>query len=68
MSYPVLLNDEQVNELQPLWLMDTKNITNEQYDEFYRFISNSYMKPRFVLHYKVSIMLITIRQVVRTFI
>lgn len=48
-----MLNNEQINELQPLWLMDPKSIEQEQYDEFYRFISNSYLKPRFTLHYKV---------------
>lgn len=53
-GHPVYLNKEQVNELQPLWLLDPKNITKEQYDEFYRFIANTYMKPRFTLHYKVS--------------
>lgn len=53
-GHPVYLNKEQVNELQPLWLMDAKSVTKEQYDEFYRFIANTYMKPRFTLHYKVS--------------
>lgn len=52
-GHPVYLNKEQVNELQPLWLLDPKSITKEQYDEFYRFIANTYMKPRFTLHYKV---------------
>lgn len=53
-GHRVYLNKEQVNELQPLWLLDPKSITKEQYDEFYRFIANTYMKPRFTLHYKVS--------------
>lgn len=52
-GHPVYLNKEQVNELQPLWLLDPKTITKEQYDEFYRFVANTYMKPRFTLHYKV---------------
>lgn len=55
MGHPVYLNKEQVNEMQPLWLLDPKTITKEQYDEFYRFVANTYMKPRFTLHYKVSV-------------
>lgn len=51
---PILLNNVKVNEIQALWTMDAKDITQDQYDEFYRYISNSYMKPRFTLHYKVS--------------
>lgn len=50
---PILLNGEKVNEIQPLWLKDAKEVTQEQHNEFYRFIANSYDTPRFVLHYKV---------------
>lgn len=53
-GHPIYLNKEQVNELQPLWLLDPKDISQEQYDEFYRFIANAYTKPRFTLHYKVN--------------
>lgn len=43
-----------VNEIQALWLADPKQVTKEEYDEFYRYISNSYLKPRFTLHYKTE--------------
>ncbi|XP_046978610.1 heat shock protein 75 kDa, mitochondrial [Vanessa cardui] len=51
---PILLNDEQINSIKPLWLMEPKEVTQEQHIEFYRFISNSYDKPRFTLHYKTD--------------
>ncbi|CAK1578248.1 unnamed protein product [Parnassius mnemosyne] len=51
---PILLNNEQVNSIKPVWLMDPKEVTHEQHVEFYRFISNSYDKPRFTLHYKTD--------------
>ncbi|CAG9791894.1 unnamed protein product [Diatraea saccharalis] len=51
---PILLNNEQVNSIKPLWLMEPKEVTHEQHTEFYRFISNSYDKPRFTLHYKTD--------------
>ncbi|KAJ0179259.1 hypothetical protein K1T71_004971 [Dendrolimus kikuchii] len=53
-SSPIFLNDEQVNSIKPLWLMEPKEVTNEQHVEFYKFISNSYDKPRFTLHYKTD--------------
>lgn len=34
--------------------MEPKEVTAEQHIEFYRFISNSYDKPRFTLHYKTD--------------
>lgn len=51
---PIYLNNQKVNEIQPLWLSDPKQVTKEEYEEFYRYISNSYMKPRFTLHYKTE--------------
>ncbi|XP_030028157.1 heat shock protein 75 kDa, mitochondrial [Manduca sexta] len=53
-SSPIYLNDEQVNSIKPLWLLEPKEITHEQHVEFYKFISNSYDKPRFTLHYKTD--------------
>ncbi|XP_059059971.1 heat shock protein 75 kDa, mitochondrial [Achroia grisella] len=51
---PIFLNNEQTNSIKPLWLMDPKEVTQEQHIEFYKFISNSYDKPRFTLHYKTD--------------
>ncbi|XP_057375330.1 heat shock protein 75 kDa, mitochondrial-like [Daphnia carinata] len=52
---PVSVNGTVVNTVQPLWLMDPKEVTAVQHDEFYRFISDSYDRPRFVLHYKTDV-------------
>lgn len=40
--------------LQALWSAETRDITEEMHEEFYRFISNSFDKPRFYLHYKAD--------------
>ena len=34
--------------------MDTRNITEDMHEEFYRFIANAYDKPRYHLHYKTD--------------
>ncbi|XP_038213491.1 heat shock protein 75 kDa, mitochondrial [Zerene cesonia] len=51
---PIYLNDVQVNSIKPLWLMAPKEVTHEQHVEFYRFVGNSYDKPRYTLHYKTD--------------
>lgn len=51
---PIFLNGKQANTIQPLWLMDSKDVTPEMHDEFYRFVGNSYDRPRFTLHYKTD--------------
>lgn len=51
---PVYVNGKKVNTIQPLWLMDSKEITPQMHDEFYRFVGNAYDRPRFTLHYKTD--------------
>ncbi|XP_030045285.1 heat shock protein 75 kDa, mitochondrial-like, partial [Microcaecilia unicolor] len=53
-SFPVYLNGRRVNTLQALWMMDPKEIGEWQHEEFYRFIAQSYDKPRYILHYKTD--------------
>ncbi|KAI0219003.1 Heat shock protein 75 kDa, mitochondrial [Lamellibrachia satsuma] len=51
---PIYLNGKKVNVIQALWSAETRDITEEMHEEFYRFISNSFDKPRFYLHYKAD--------------
>jgi len=53
-SAPIFLNGKKVNVLEPLWLMNSSQVTDEMHDEFYRFISKAYDSPRFHLHYKTD--------------
>lgn len=52
-GFPVILDGKQINTLQPIWLMDPKKVTESEYNEFYRFISNVETKPQYTIHYKV---------------
>jgi TNF receptor-associated protein 1 len=51
---PIFLNGKRANTIQPLWVMDAKVVSPEMHDEFYRFVGNSYDRPRFTLHYKTD--------------
>ncbi|XP_055846859.1 heat shock protein 75 kDa, mitochondrial [Episyrphus balteatus] len=51
----IYLNGKQANVIQPVWLMEPKDVTLEQHTEFYRFIGNTFDAPRFVLHYKTDV-------------
>ncbi|XP_068211173.1 heat shock protein 75 kDa, mitochondrial [Palaemon carinicauda] len=51
---PIEVNGEQTNNIQPLWLMDPKEVSPDQHDEFYRYVSSSFDKPRFTLHYRTD--------------
>lgn len=51
---PIKLNGSEINTIQPLWLLNPKSVSKEQHDEFYKFVANSYDRPRFVLHYSAE--------------
>lgn len=53
-SFPLYLNGRRINTLQAIWMMDPKDISEFQHEEFYRYIAQAYDKPRFTLHYKTD--------------
>merc|ERR1719278_619599 len=50
----VLLNGDKINTLQPVWLMDPKEVDASLHEEFYRYTSGGMDKPRFTLHYRTD--------------
>ncbi len=50
-AFPLYLNGERVNTVEALWLKPKAEITEEQYQEFYRFNAKAWDKPRFTLHF-----------------
>ncbi|XP_013865550.1 heat shock protein 75 kDa, mitochondrial [Austrofundulus limnaeus] len=53
-SFPIFLNGRRLNTLQALWMMDPKEISDWQHEEFYRYIAQAYDKPRYTLHYRAD--------------
>lgn len=53
-GFPIFLNGVCINTVQPLWTLDPKQVTEEEHEEFYRFISNAFDKPRYHLHFKAD--------------
>lgn len=48
---PIYLNGQQVNTLQALWLLEPREVTQAQHDEFYRYLSGAFDVPRFTVHF-----------------
>ncbi|XP_061567072.1 heat shock protein 75 kDa, mitochondrial [Cololabis saira] len=53
-SFPIFLNGRRLNTLQALWMMEPKQISDWQHEEFYRYIAQTYDKPRYTLHYRAD--------------
>ena len=49
--YPIQLADEHINEQKPIWVEPKSQISDEQYNNFYKYISKrSHEDPRWHLH------------------
>lgn len=53
-TFPINLNAEKINTVQPLWLRNKNEITEEEYSEFYKFAANAFDEPRYRLHFSAD--------------
>ena len=49
-SFPIFINGERVNTVQAIWLKSSSELTENEYKEFFKFISNSEEEPFYRLH------------------
>ncbi|MFP3982227.1 MAG: molecular chaperone HtpG [Desulfurivibrionaceae bacterium] len=53
-SFPIKVTGETVNTVQALWARDKKEISEEEYTEFYKFIANAFDEPLSHLHFSTD--------------
>lgn len=54
--HPIKLKDEQLNEMRPIWVEPKSQVTAEQYESFYQYISHrTTEKPLWHLHQSVDL-------------
>ena len=53
-EYETIIEDATLNSMKPIWKKDKKDITEEEYDNFYTDKFYDYEKPMKVLHYKTE--------------
>lgn len=53
-SFPIYLNQEKVNTIQALWRESKFNISQEQYNEFYKFLTYDSDNPLETIHISVD--------------
>lgn len=49
--FPIKVNGEQVNTVQAIWTRNKNEVTEEEYNEFYKFIATAYDEPLYRLHF-----------------
>jgi len=50
-QFPLKLNGEQVNKVEAIWLRNKKDITEDEYKEFYKFQANAFDDPYYKIHF-----------------
>lgn len=53
-SFPIVLNGSETNTVSALWTRDKKDITEEEYTEFYKFHSRAFDQPTYKVHFKTD--------------
>tara|TARA_B100000902_G_scaffold101565_1_gene103885 strand:+ start:3239 stop:5080 length:1842 start_codon:yes stop_codon:yes gene_type:complete len=52
--YPIILNGERVNNIEALWMKSKSEITDEEYNEFYKFAAKAFDEPKYKLHFSAD--------------
>jgi TNF receptor-associated protein 1 len=53
-QFPIKVNGEQINKIQAIWTRNKNEITEDEYKEFYKFQTNAYDEPRYILHFSAD--------------
>jgi HSP90 family molecular chaperone len=53
-SFPIKVDGETVNTVKALWTKNRNEITDEEYNEFYKFIGNAGTDPLYRLHFSAD--------------
>ncbi len=53
-SFPIKVNGDVVNTVSAIWMEEKSNVTKQQYDEFYKFISGAYDAAKFTIHFRTD--------------
>ena len=52
--FPIKLEGDTVNTVQAIWTRSKQEITDEEYNEFYKFVANASDEPHYRLHFSVD--------------
>lgn len=53
-NFPIFLNGNRVNTLEAIWSKDPKEVTEEEYSAFYKYVANAVDEPLDVYHFRVD--------------
>lgn len=52
--FPVLVQGEKVNTVEAIWTRNKNEVSEEEYNEFYKYVANAYEEPFYKLHFSAD--------------
>ena len=53
-SFDITLNGNRINTVKALWMKNKSEVSEEEHNDFYKFVSGAYDTPLFKLHYSID--------------
>lgn len=53
-SFPILIGEDRINTVEAIWRKKKSEVTDEQYNEFYKFASKAFDEPRYRMHFSAD--------------
>ena len=53
-TFPIELNGERVNKVDALWLKSKSEVSEEEYNEFYKFVAHAWDEPQYTMHFSAD--------------
>ncbi|MEQ1840375.1 MAG: molecular chaperone HtpG [Verrucomicrobiales bacterium] len=52
--FPVMIGEDRINKVEAIWRKKKTDITDEEYNEFYKFSAKAYDEPRYRMHFSAD--------------
>ena len=54
-GFPIKLNGQVINSLGAIWSRSKREVTTDQYEQFYEYLANTKIPHRYMLHYNTDV-------------
>ncbi|MEM1442217.1 MAG: molecular chaperone HtpG [Verrucomicrobiota bacterium] len=53
-SFPILIGEDRINTIEAIWRKKKSEVTDEEYNEFYKFSAKAFDEPRYRMHFSAD--------------
>tara|TARA_R110002096_G_scaffold234783_4_gene424833 strand:+ start:1116 stop:2981 length:1866 start_codon:yes stop_codon:yes gene_type:complete len=53
-SFPIMIGEDRINKIEAIWRKKKSEVSDEEYNEFYKFSAKAFDEPRFKMHFSAE--------------